>query len=706
LNRSRAGDNKARNVMISKHRSNRARSLEDKYSVNWGTVLGEGAYGEVFLAKNRQTRTEVALKKINKQYTESVLFKTETEALLKIHENGGHPNICGLRDMYENKSHYFLVFDLVPGGEMFEHLINYGAYSEADASRLMREVASALAFLHGINVVHADLKPENIMLSSSMTSDGTIKIVDFGSAVSLTDEERLQNELRKSFKARANGTTAYWSPERFEQVSDAAAPADMWGVGVVLFIMLAGVHPYDLECNATDDDIAVTMCTNPNPPISPYLDDISDSAVDLIQKLLEPDPTKRLNAADMLKHPWVTGETASRTKITNSDRKLFKYENFRAEIESGIFQAMLTPPSEMAGGTDIIKKAFDVFDAEGKGFVTSGDVSKVVKESTGKDVSMDSKSKNLSLSEFSKLAFSELKYQHYNRNDIIVTAGDLGSSMFFIRSGMVELITDSGLSVCTLKVGEFFGEECVLQVDKMRSSTVKCCTPVDLIEITQDDFERFTSSSTGGKVLLETAFCAKTLGNTKSLIRCCHNIQRFNVRAGTIIYSEQSTGDSMYLIEEGVVDMTQSGKRAFSVKAGEVFGERALLTQMPREATAICAEDCILSEIRGEDFLAVLESSPETAQALRDINRKRMFKQAASSAANRSFSLPNLQKAFDAVDANGDGYLNYEEIRQVVLKLDSTYPEDELTELMKSIDLNSDSEISFKEFEQIFKWCM
>lgn len=74
---------------------------------------------------------------------------------MKIHENGGHPNICGLRDMYENNTHYLLVFDLVPGGEMFEHLINFGAYSEADASRLMREVASALAFLHGINVVHA-----------------------------------------------------------------------------------------------------------------------------------------------------------------------------------------------------------------------------------------------------------------------------------------------------------------------------------------------------------------------------------------------------------------------------------------------------------------------------------------------------------------------------------------------------------------------
>ena len=206
--------------------------------------------------------------------------------------------------------------------------------------------------------------------------------------------------------------------------------------------------------------------------------------------------------------------------------------------------------------------------------------------------------------------------------------------------------------------------------------------------------------------MLETAFSAKTLSNTKSLIRCCNNIKRHKMNAGTVVYNEGSPGNSMFLIEDGKVDITMSGKRVFSCKPGDVFGERALLSMSPREATAICVEDCIISEIRGIDFLPVLESSPETASALRDINRKRMFKQAASSAANRSFSLPNLRNAFDAVDLNGDGFLNYDEIRQVVLKLDPSYPEDEIAEMIKSIDLNSDSEISFKEFEQIFKWCM
>jgi len=144
----RPGRNKsAKNVMIRSFRSKLSRNLEDKYLIDWNCALGEGAYGKVYLAKNKTTKEEAALKKIDKRYTDTAVFKTETAALLRIHGNGGHPNICGLRDMYESPDFYYLVFDLVPGGEMFEHLINYGAYSEADASRLMREVASALAFL-------------------------------------------------------------------------------------------------------------------------------------------------------------------------------------------------------------------------------------------------------------------------------------------------------------------------------------------------------------------------------------------------------------------------------------------------------------------------------------------------------------------------------------------------------------------------------
>lgn len=92
------------------------------------------------------------------EFTEHVEFQREMNALLHIRSNGGHPNICMLRENFDEEDDYLLVLDLVMGKEMFDHLIEHGAYSEADASRLVRQVASALDFIHGIGVVHADLK--------------------------------------------------------------------------------------------------------------------------------------------------------------------------------------------------------------------------------------------------------------------------------------------------------------------------------------------------------------------------------------------------------------------------------------------------------------------------------------------------------------------------------------------------------------------
>lgn len=103
-----------------------------------------------------------AVKQISKQYTNVDTFQREMDAFLQIRKSGGHPNICGLRENFDEGGFYYLILDLIQGGEMFDHLVKDGAYSEADAARLVREVGSALSFLHGIGVVHSDLKPENL----------------------------------------------------------------------------------------------------------------------------------------------------------------------------------------------------------------------------------------------------------------------------------------------------------------------------------------------------------------------------------------------------------------------------------------------------------------------------------------------------------------------------------------------------------------
>lgn len=92
-------------------------SLSDEYNVNWEIVIGKGAYASVYPARSLLTGEKVALKKISKRNTTSSSFKTEKEAMLRIYDNGGHPNIAGLRGVYEDDNNFYVILDLVSGGE-------------------------------------------------------------------------------------------------------------------------------------------------------------------------------------------------------------------------------------------------------------------------------------------------------------------------------------------------------------------------------------------------------------------------------------------------------------------------------------------------------------------------------------------------------------------------------------------------------------
>eukprot|EP00903_Cladosiphon_okamuranus_P011878 g11157.t1 len=235
-------------------------------------------------------------------------FLHELSALKAIHDAGGHPNIEGMREMFEDDQYYYLVLELVSGGELFEHLIRHGAYSEQTAATILRDLAGALRFLHRKGIVHADLKPENLMLSSWDEDDA--------------------KELKRG--DTVNGTPAYWPPELVEAEDEGIpytfnAAADMWAIGVIMFIMLAGTHPFDLEGGASDVEI-LRRVVNAEVPTSGVTNHLSEAALDLVRKLLEKDPRKRLTADAMLRHPWTTGEQASVEVIQGVDERLAAFQ--------------------------------------------------------------------------------------------------------------------------------------------------------------------------------------------------------------------------------------------------------------------------------------------------------------------------------------------------------------------------------------------
>jgi len=313
-------------------------SLEAKYKITSSKPIGEGAFGQVFLGIERKTGEKVAIKKIWKEFTNRQDCQREMSALLHIKEHGGHPHICSLHENFDEAQHYALVLDLINGGELFDRLVENGAYSELDASRLMREVVSAMNFMHGIGLVHGDLKPENLMLSQTHESP-IIKVVDFGCS-ELVDQPYSTPTNKKTTTPERNskGTVAYYSPEFGLKSQQAPTKAlDMWALGIILFIMLTGLHPLDPEGDSSDDQLKANLRhlyqkkinLMHSPKLKPFFNHLSPSAIQLLTLLLEPNPSKRISASQLIEHSWIRGLTASTDRMENSDKRLSKFKKYK-----------------------------------------------------------------------------------------------------------------------------------------------------------------------------------------------------------------------------------------------------------------------------------------------------------------------------------------------------------------------------------------
>ncbi|XP_018418273.1 PREDICTED: calcium/calmodulin-dependent protein kinase type 1G [Nanorana parkeri] len=263
-------------------------------------VLGSGAFSEVFLVQHRSTGQHFALKcikKVNSARDRSL--ENEIAVLKKIK----HDNIVTLEDVYESSSHFYLVMQLVSGGELFDRILERGLYTEKDASHVIRQVLSAVRYLHDNGVVHRDLKPENLLYLTA-DENSKIMITDFG----------LSKMEETGIMSTACGTPGYVAPEVLAQKPYSKA-VDCWSIGVITYILLCGYPPFYEE---TESKLFEKIKDGSYEFESPFWDDISKSAKDFISCLLEKDPKKRYNCEHALKHPWIAGNTALHRDIYRS----------------------------------------------------------------------------------------------------------------------------------------------------------------------------------------------------------------------------------------------------------------------------------------------------------------------------------------------------------------------------------------------------
>nr|XP_042136853.1 serine/threonine-protein kinase SIK2 isoform X3 [Peromyscus maniculatus bairdii] len=247
-------------------------------------TLGKGNFAVVKLGRHRITKTEVAIKIIDKSQLDAVnLEKIYRE--VQIMKMLDHPHIIKLYQVMETKSMLYLVTEYAKNGEIFDYLANHGRLNESEARRKFWQILSAVDYCHDRKIVHRDLKAENLLLDNNMN----IKIADFGFGNFFKTGELL---------ATWCGSPPYAAPEVFEGQQYEGPQLDIWSMGVVLYVLVCGALPFDgptlpiLRQRVLEGRFRI-----------PYF--MSEECEHLIRRMLVLDPSKRLSIAQIKEHKWM-----------------------------------------------------------------------------------------------------------------------------------------------------------------------------------------------------------------------------------------------------------------------------------------------------------------------------------------------------------------------------------------------------------------
>jgi len=261
----------------------------DKFSVE-DEDFAKGAYGKIMLAKDKVTSEKVVIKKIP-QSTPARMITNEVKAGKII---GTHPNIAALLQYNEKPDFHFIVFQHIPGQDLFTYLekLNFSPRTEAEARSIVTQILAALEHIHSHNISHRDVKLENILIDNR----GRVYVIDLGLCAFIED-----NKLCRDWC----GSDNYLAPEIVRRNPYNGFKADVFSTGVVLFALLFGVFPFE--------NLRVNGVQNLRNLKARFPSDVkvSTSAKELLLKMLEDDPEKRYSIADVLKHEWIVEDEMS-----------------------------------------------------------------------------------------------------------------------------------------------------------------------------------------------------------------------------------------------------------------------------------------------------------------------------------------------------------------------------------------------------------
>ncbi|NXH16228.1 DCLK2 kinase, partial [Bucco capensis] len=283
---------------VNGNKSSGSSTILEKYKV--GKVIGDGNFAVVKECIERSTGKEFALKIIDKAKCcgKEHLIENEVSILRRVK----HPNIIMLIEEMDTPAELYLVMELVKGGDLFDAITSSTKYTERDGSAMVYNLASALRYLHGLNIVHRDIKPENLLVCEYPDGTKSLKLGDFGLATVV--EGPLYTVC---------GTPTYVAPEIIAETGY-GLKVDIWAAGVITYILLCGFPPFRSENNLQEDLFDQILVGKLEFP-SPYWDNITDSAKELISLMLHVNADARYTAAQILSHPWVSDDASQENNM-------------------------------------------------------------------------------------------------------------------------------------------------------------------------------------------------------------------------------------------------------------------------------------------------------------------------------------------------------------------------------------------------------
>jgi calcium-dependent protein kinase len=318
------------------------------------------------MAEEQVTKELVALKILPKDADHrdsKLLWSTEVKIMQHLDH---HPNIVSFVDAWEDDEGYKIVTKLCTGGELFDR-ISEGSFSEAVAASLTRQLLLALNHCHERHIMHRDLKPENLIFETKK-ENSSMKLIDFGCAVMANDQDVI---------ADVAGSPYYVAPEVLEsnrrRTGEIWKKADMWSVGVIVFLLVHGYPPFNGE---SQEEIfrrirAGKYTFSRKIPLS-------RSVQDLVSKLLVKAPLERLSAAEALRHPWISqaGE-APDTPLNPEIVRSLKGFQVQCKLKKAVGRAMAARMLE--ADKDAIAQLFKKFDKNGDGKLSGDEIAEMMR---------------------------------------------------------------------------------------------------------------------------------------------------------------------------------------------------------------------------------------------------------------------------------------------------------------------------------------